>query len=159
MTCCAAKRCFISTIVDIRQHERFHRGRDAEALVAAVLRRRGNFVVEVAGGNFAPVARGQDERFILPDLMVARNGKTHWIEVKERSPSYTLATKTMQVSIPEYQALSYRRCEAATGIPVWLAFVIVGPAEAIRICELSEHARVNSDFYWYDVDKLRRLPQ
>lgn len=68
---------------------------------------------------------------VSPDLLIARDGRTRWAEVKLK----TEASRTringnrLETAIDTRLWKQYQAAELVTGIPVWLMFVHFGPDE------------------------------
>jgi len=63
-------------------------GAKAEFVVAEMLKSDGWHIAYasnldgIAGGDGAPLARGGDDRKIMPDIHAMKDGRTLWVEVK-----------------------------------------------------------------------------
>jgi hypothetical protein len=95
-------------------------GNAAEKAVRAAYHRLGYFVVPayaIEDGG-APMLIGQLQKFVLPDLLVARGGRSEWREVKFKDHC-VLFGKTGYyrhgIDLPKWE--HYRVVERATGIP------------------------------------------
>lgn len=103
----------------------FWRGRSGEKVVAALLNRRGFFVVpsyDYSGeDDKAPKMHGPDADHVLPDLDLARLGRRYWGEVKTKAePTFHRLTGRWEHGICLRLWREYWRVQEITGAPVYL---------------------------------------
>jgi hypothetical protein len=128
--------------------ENFKFARRVEEWVAIMLAASGYRVLEAAklDRDGAPMMHAIESRrsLILPDIMAARGGSMHWVEVKQKD-SATLHRKTMVletgVDLAHWQ--NYVRVEAETGAPLTIVFYHMKETEILcgRLAELEPIAR------------------
>jgi hypothetical protein len=75
------------------------------------------------GGEKAPRLHGSAESLVIPDLLVAKDGGTRWVEVKRKTET-TLNRNSGRVETGLAWRLvkHYRRVKQAPGLPVWILF-------------------------------------
>lgn len=116
-------------------------GREIEKSVAVWLMARGCRILPVydysgLGDGKAPKleAFSASESIVTPDLLVARNGKLHWCEVKWKSEAtFTRINQTWETGISLRLWEQYRLVKRHTGARVWLVFA--QEAEGYLTCD------------------------
>jgi hypothetical protein len=145
------------------------RARVIEQAVAAWLMRRRCQILPVydysgLGKGKAPKLAGASRSLVTPDLLVAREGMTTWVEVKWKT-SATLHKTSGSVDTGIERRLwdHYSEVERVTGIPVWIVFVHQTERE-IRgepISTLKSCARfgvgAGAGMVYFPVAKIRQL--
>ena len=106
-------------------------GRAGEVGISSWLQKRGWRVLPVynysgKGGDKAPklIAAIDADSLVMPDLMVARDGLTRFVEVKRKGRAdWTRVTQRRETGINLRLWTQYRAVQVATGIQVALLFV------------------------------------
>lgn len=114
-------------------------GAKAEFAVAEMLKSDGwqiayaSSLDGIAGGDGAPLMRGDDNRKIMPDIHAMKDGRTVWVEVKLKRTGAEWIHKNDQyehfIDGPNWK--SYNEVQSASGREVWL-FIIEKPEQTVR---------------------------
>lgn len=87
----------------------------------------------IAGGDGAPLVRGEDNRKIMPDIHAMRDGRTAWVEVKLKKSGAEWIHKNEQyehfIDAPNWK--SYNEVQSASGCEVWLV-IVEAPDQTVR---------------------------
>ena len=114
-------------------------GAKAEFAVAEMLKSDGwriayaSSLDGIAGGDGAPLMRGDDDRKIMPDIHAMKNGRTVWVEVKLKRSGAEWINKNDQYEhfIDAANWKSYNEVQSASGREVWL-FIIERPEQTVQ---------------------------
>ena len=112
-------------------------GRAAERAVREAYTRLGWFVVpaHLIEDGGAPMLTGLLKKFVLPDFLAAKNGKSWWLEVKFKTAcvEYRITGFWRHgIDIPKWD--DYRKVEELTGIPGWIAVLQYRPSPKAAPC-------------------------
>lgn len=114
-------------------------GAKAEFVVAEMLKSDGWYIAnassldDVAGGDGAPLVRGEDDAKITPDILAMKEGRTVWVEVKlkKTGAEYIYKNEQNEHVIDAKNWRSYLQVESSSGCEVWLA-VVEKPEQTVR---------------------------
>jgi hypothetical protein len=126
-------------------------GRRGEWVVREFCRQQpGWFVIptgvigDKGGGPGAPMAEGAFEKIILPDLLVAMQGRCRWYDVKTKSWTPPNCNRGIAVTGCAYRNWRhYQRIQEETGIPGGLVFIQIDRSEIwmglLDVIEIGSH--------------------
>jgi hypothetical protein len=145
-----------------------------EARMATWLRSHGYLILPTydytgIGGDKAPrlEAERATDSLVLPDLLVAKGGRSFFVEVKVKARAdWTRVSEQLETGLDGRLWSHYLRVEEATGLPVWLAFL--HQKEGLVLCnslaELRPLARSydggrmgRKEMVFFPFDELRRI--
>lgn len=110
----------------MRERPEYQTGITHELKLQRWLMQRGNLVARVRHGtDLAPLLRGWDRAYPLPDLQVfmARHRRMVWVDCKAKTtaPLYrNFDFRTTGIDYSDY--CEYQEVERETGFPVWVVF-------------------------------------
>lgn len=112
-------------------------GEQGESVIEKWLRDNGFFVLPSSDYNKfgAPMMKGKAQKIILPDKLVARSGRSKWVEVKTKSrASWTLKTQRYEHGMPTRHWQDYLKCQEKSGIEGWLAILEIEARVILLAC-------------------------
>ncbi len=134
-----------------RDSEAWKAGDAGQQEAAEYLQRKGWYVLEMFRGlqdtEGAPAIEADEDAIVLPDLLVARKGRTAWVEVKAKAQAtYTRKTGRHEHGFPERLFEDYHDIQETTGIPV---IIMVGERRKSKV--------VMYNWLFAPLDKLNKV--
>lgn len=141
-----------------RTSPEFQKGRTGEKRVASLYQSEGYYITpnyDYSGeeGDKAPRLQGSSNAYVMPDLLVSKDGETFAVEVKTKTrANWTYFTSRLEHGFNRRLYWQYRTWQEVTGIPVFMAFWETETGDVL-VARFDDLEKVRRD---YDGPKMGR---